>query len=70
MRELGTSSARRECSDAELLAGAGGEKWEPTHGHAEVRQAVLLNQGARPKAPWAEVPEASSQGHCATIEFY
>ena len=35
MRELGTSSARREFSDAQLLAGVVGAKWEQTHGHAE-----------------------------------
>jgi len=68
VRELGTSSARREFSDAQLLAGAGGAKWEQAHGHAEVRQAVPLNQGPRPRAPWAEVPEANSQVHFASVD--
>jgi len=51
VRELATSSARREFSDAQLLAGVVGAKWEKTHGYAEVRQAVPLNQEPRPEAP-------------------
>jgi hypothetical protein len=39
--------------NAQLLARVVGAKWKQTHDHADLRQAVPLNQGPQPAPPWA-----------------